>query len=445
MQLLMDLFILNGAFVLAATLRFDDLKVENPEYYNYYVQLWVFLNLIWLLVAVVTRMYDSVPKMEIRKSIGKVINAVIIQLFVLTLMLVLLKFDLYSRLFFAYFYVIFIPLTLMGRWVFAIRLRAFYKKTENRRPVVLIGNTEESQAFYKLVTDNPEYGMRIEKWFADNSEKGVDAGLQEGLEMLSEIQASELYCGLEAHDERIKTWYTLAEKHLFRFRYLPSLGIKNLTNSSVELFGDIPVLISRKEPLEYRHNRFLKRAFDLLFATLIFVLVISWLFPILAIAIKLTSPGPVLFKQKRSGINNDVFEVFKFRSMVVNAESDTRQATDADERITVVGKFIRKHNLDEIPQFFNVFKGQMSVVGPRPHMLAHTEEYRKLIDTFMVRHLIPPGITGLAQSRGLKGETPLTENMEARVKADVYYLENWSLLLDVKIILVTVWNMIRGK
>jgi putative colanic acid biosynthesis UDP-glucose lipid carrier transferase len=127
--------------------------------------------------------------------------------------------------------------------------------------------------------------------------------------------------------------------------------------------------------------------------------------------------------------------------MVVNDEADTKQATANDSRITKVGHFLRNHNLDELPQFINVLKGQMSIVGPRPHMLNHTSAYRELIDSFMVRHLITPGITGLAQSRGLRGETPETEDMEARVKADVYYLENWSLLLDVKIILVTIWNM----
>ena len=347
-QLFLDLVILNGSFLLAASLRFDDLKVENPEYYNYYVQLWVFLNLIWLLIAFVIRMYDSGPKMEIRRSISRALNALVIQLFVLTLMLVILKFDLYSRLFFLYFYSSFVPLILISRWVFITRLRRYFHNPENRRPVILLGGTQEARDFYRLISGNPEYGLKIVKWFADNSDE-ADGSLKSGLEEIAGIEAQEIFCGMDSGDEMIPEWYRAADASLMRFRYLPSLGIKNVTNAQIELYGDIPVLISRKEPLEYRHNRILKRAFDLLFSLLVFILIFSWLFPILAIAVKLSSRGPVIFRQKRSGINNDVFEVYKFRSMVVNEEADTRQAQPNDERITRVGQFLRRHNLDELP------------------------------------------------------------------------------------------------
>jgi len=211
------------------------------------------------------------------------------------------------------------------------------------------------------------------------------------------------------------------------------------------MLGEIPVLVTRKEPLEYRHNRLIKRGFDNLFSLLVLLLIFPWLFPIIAVAIKINSNGPIFFKQKRSGLNNQVFTVLKFRTMVVNNEADNKQATANDSRITSVGKFLRQHNLDELPQFLNVLAGQMSVVGPRPHMLSHTAEYRKLIDEFMVRHFILPGITGLAQSRGLRGDTTQSELMRDRVKADVYYLENWIVILDLKIVLETIWNMISGS
>jgi lipopolysaccharide/colanic/teichoic acid biosynthesis glycosyltransferase len=185
--------------------------------------------------------------------------------------------------------------------------------------------------------------------------------------------------------------------------------------------------------------------FDVVFSLLVITLIFPWLVPVLVLAIKLNSNGPILFKQKRSGLNNRIFTVLKFRTMHVNKDADARQAIPGDERITRIGSFLRTHNLDELPQFFNVLMGHMSVVGPRPHMLQHTAEYSALINTFMVRHLIKPGITGLAQTRGLRGETTNTEQMRLRVKADVYYLENWSLLLDLKIIADTLWNMINGK
>jgi putative colanic acid biosynthesis UDP-glucose lipid carrier transferase len=177
---------------------------------------------------------------------------------------------------------------------------------------------------------------------------------------------------------------------------------------------------------------------------MVILFVFSWLFPILAILIKLESKGPIFFKQMRSGRDNHAFLCYKFRSMKVNKHLEHRQATLGDPRITKVGTFLRKTSLDELPQFFNVLLGNMSVVGPRPHMLTHTEQYSQLIDQFMVRHFLKPGITGWAQINGLRGETKTTEAMLERVEADVWYLENWTFLLDIKIVLNTILKSITG-
>jgi Undecaprenyl-phosphate glucose phosphotransferase len=445
LQIVLDLIVLNGCFVFAGVLRFDDLDVENPEYYNYYVQLWVFLNLIWLLVALIIKMYDVRPTFEIRKSVGRAINGLIVQVSVLMLILFILKWDYYSRLFFVYFYISFGPLIVLSRLVFISQLRKFYQNPAFRKPILIIGDRPEAQAFYNQITENQDLGMKVVGWYGDSQSDLKSGDLEKAKVDFSKLKAQEIFCALDPNDERIQDWFQLADANMMRFRFLPSLGVKNLVHAEIELYGDVPVLITRKEPLAFRHNRFLKRFFDTVLTLLFCVFIFSWLFPILATLVKLTSKGPVFFKQKRSGLNNKEFYVYKFRSMVLNDEADTRQAEENDERITSIGHFLRRHNLDELPQFINVLKGQMSIVGPRPHMLNHTSSYRHLIDTFMVRHLITPGITGLAQSRGLRGETPEKEDMEARVKADVYYLENWSLLLDVKIIFVTVWNMLRGK
>lgn len=445
LQLVLDLLVLNGCFILAGALRFDDLDVENPEYYNYYVQLWVFLNLIWLLAALVIKMYDVRPTFEIRKSVGRAINGLIIQVSVLMLILFILKWDYYSRLFFVYFYVSFGPAIILSRLFFISQLRRFYQNPAYRKPILIIGDRPEAAQFYEQVTENPDLGLSVVGWFGDVSHELKLGGLEEAKSKLNSLKPQEVFCALDPADERILEWFQLTDANLIRFRFLPALGVKNLVHAEIELYGDVPVLITRKEPLALRHNRILKRGFDLVVTLFFSVTIFSWLFPLLAIFVKLSSKGPVFFKQLRSGLNNNEFYVYKFRSMVVNDEADTRQATENDERITRIGQFLRTHNLDELPQFINVLKGQMSIVGPRPHMLNHTSAYRELIDTFMVRHLITPGITGLAQSRGLRGETPETEDMEARIKADVYYLENWSLLLDVKIIVVTAWNMLKGK
>jgi len=196
--------------------------------------------------------------------------------------------------------------------------------------------------------------------------------------------------------------------------------------------------------LENLLNRSKKRAFDIVFSIFVIVFVLSWLLPILAILIKLGSSGPVFFVQIRSGRNNRPFRCYKFRSMRVNKNADKKQATRDDERITKIGAFMRRTSLDELPQFFNVFRGNMSVVGPRPHMIKHTKQYSQLIDRFMVRHFLKPGITGWAQIKGLRGEIKTVDDMLKRVEADVWYLENWSFLLDLKIIFLTLKNSILG-
>lgn len=191
-------------------------------------------------------------------------------------------------------------------------------------------------------------------------------------------------------------------------------------------------------------RRFFKRSFDILFSLFIIFFVFSWLYPILAILIKLESKGPVFFVQLRTGRNNMHFKCYKFRSMRVNGDADKKQATLNDHRITRIGAFMRKTSLDEIPQFFNVLIGNMSIVGPRPHMISHTQEYSQLTEKYKVRHILRPGITGWAQILGLRGEVKTPEAMLKRVDADVWYLKNWSFLLDLKIIFLTFWITLKG-
>ncbi|MGZ3766394.1 MAG: exopolysaccharide biosynthesis polyprenyl glycosylphosphotransferase [Mucilaginibacter sp.] len=191
-------------------------------------------------------------------------------------------------------------------------------------------------------------------------------------------------------------------------------------------------------------RRFFKRSFDILFSLSIISFVFSWLYPILAILIKLESKGPVFFIQTRTGRNGTHFKCYKFRSMRVNNDADKRQATRDDYRVTRIGAFMRKTSLDELPQFFNVLIGNMSIVGPRPHMIRHTEEYSRLTEKYKARHLLRPGITGWAQICGLRGEITNTEAILKRLDADVWYLKNWSFLLDLKIIFVTFWITLKG-
>ena len=188
-----------------------------------------------------------------------------------------------------------------------------------------------------------------------------------------------------------------------------------------------------------------KRAFDVIFAFLVLTLLLSWFVPLVALIIKLESKGPVFFKQLRTGKDNQPFYCLKFRSMQVNAEANNKQASKGDARVTRVGAFIRKTSIDELPQFINVLRGEMSIVGPRPHMLKHTEEYSQVVNGFMHRHTVTPGITGLAQVRGYRGETKETTAMAKRVELDIWYIENQSFLLDLEIVAMTVVQAVKGN
>ncbi|MBC7915379.1 MAG: undecaprenyl-phosphate glucose phosphotransferase [Pyrinomonadaceae bacterium] len=235
-----------------------------------------------------------------------------------------------------------------------------------------------------------------------------------------------------------------AEKQCVRLKFVPDLTTGH-ANFRIDHMGGFPVICVRKEPLEDIDSRFKKRCFDVVFSSLVILCVFSWLYPILAILIKLQSPGPVLFKQLRSGRDNQPFWCYKFRSMRMNNDSNKRQASRNDDRITAIGKFMRRTSLDELPQFFNVLLGHMSVIGPRPHMLSHTEQYRALIDKYMVRQFLKPGISGWAQVNGFRGETKEQWLMEKRVEHDIWYMENWSAMLDVRIVFMTIINIFRGE
>lgn len=237
-----------------------------------------------------------------------------------------------------------------------------------------------------------------------------------------------------------------ADKQGIRLKFIPDLGLTTGSTYDVSFFtNEFPVITLRPEPLEDIGNRFKKRAFDVIFSACVILFILSWLYPLIALLIKLESNGPALFKQQRSGRKNKPFDCYKFRSMRMNDDSDHVQATKQDSRITTIGAFLRKTSLDEMPQFFNVFLGNMSIVGPRPHMLSHTIKYKSIIDKFMVRHFVKPGITGWAQVHGFRGETKNVSDMENRVKYDIYYLENWNAMLDVRIVFMTMINMVRGE
>ncbi len=221
----------------------------------------------------------------------------------------------------------------------------------------------------------------------------------------------------------------------------------NLLNNKIEIksYNGLPAFSEPTEKLHRLRNRVIKRAFDIVFSLTVILFIFPWLLPLIALTIRLESKGPIFFTQERTGYWNEPFRFIKFRSMTLNTESDNKQATKNDSRITKTGAFLRKTSLDELPQFFNVLMGDMSIVGPRPHMLKHTDVYSELIETYMIRHEVKPGITGWAQVNGWRGPTDELYKMAKRVEFDVQYLENWTFWLDLKCIFYTVFNAMEGE
>jgi putative colanic acid biosynthesis UDP-glucose lipid carrier transferase len=242
----------------------------------------------------------------------------------------------------------------------------------------------------------------------------------------------------------LNLFFELGDKHCMRLKFVPDLSTISKKHFSVGHLNNFHIIKPRYEPLQNSYNRLVKRIFDIVFSLLIIIFIMSWLYPLLAIIIKKQSKGPVLFKQLRTGKKNESFWCYKFRSMYVNVGDENQQAQKDDVRTTPIGKFIRRTSLDEMPQFFNVLLGNMSVVGPRPHMIKHTTDYNHHINDFMVRHFVKPGITGLAQVSGLRGETKKVSDMKRRVRTDIEYVQRWSLITDIKICFLTVIVTLKG-
>ena len=335
--------------------------------------------------------------------------------------------------------------------VFVRMLLKFYRrKGYNFKRVVIVGAGKNGMELYRAMQDDISSGFNILGFFDDNlALKDILPSYLGTTDKVEEFAIAkdidEIYCTLPGtNDEKILRMLNFAEKQMIRFYIVPEF-YRNVKKSMVmEFLESVPLLTIRREPLQAFYNRALKRSFDLVFSSVVLCTIFPILYVLIGFLIKRSSPGPIFFKQKRTGLYGHDFECYKFRTMRVNDQADTMQAVKDDPRKTKIGDFLRRTNLDEFPQFINVFKGDMSVVGPRPHMLKHTEQYSALIDKYMVRHLVKPGVTGWAQVTGYRGETKTLEQMEGRVKRDVWYIENWTFFLDLKIIVVTLVNMFRG-
>lgn len=354
-------------------------------------------------------------------------------------------------------------LILFSRLIEVLLIKFFRQSGRNTRSVVFVGNDPALLMLYRNLISDSSTGYKIAGYYANQDmENCPDAIVKLGdikdLNHQIELSANdennengikgnhskwditsidELFCCLshDEHEEIVKLM-KFCDKNIVHFFYVPRMSGNFLLNLQPEQLGETMVFTNHYEPLSQPFNQFIKRTFDIVVSLAVCIILLPFI-PIIAWCIKRQSPGPVFFKQDRTGHNGKTFTCLKFRSMHVNSEADTLQATKDDPRKFPFGNFIRKTNIDEFPQFFNVLKGDMSIVGPRPHMLAHTEQYGNIIDKYMVRHFSRPGITGYAQVNGCRGETKELWQMEERIQKDVWYIENWTFWLDIKIIFKT--------
>ncbi len=457
MHALGDLFILNITYLIG---HFTSFWNYTQMFETKYLQLWIYLNIIYLMAAQLSGTFDMYRNTRFFTLLSSLIKLFALEVVLSFSYIVVFKdfnetFKL-SREVLLITYAGAFVLTGVWRLGFIKIVRMYRARGFNNRKVMVIGAGETAQEFKNMLEHKIEYGYQFLGFFDDAPEKypaevrkHILGNVDEAKNYALQHQIDEFFCALPYNEEeKIKELIQFGDENLIRVKIVPDLSrflTHHLNKVEIDYYGQIPVMTLRNEPLENIINRFVKRFFDIIFSLLVIIFVLSWLIPVIALIIKLTSKGPVFFIQERSGIKNKSFRVIKFRTMYMNDDAHVRQATRDDQRITPIGKLLRKTNLDELPQFFNVFIGQMSVIGPRPHMLKHTEEYSKIIDKFMVRHLVKPGITGWAQVNGYRGETKDVTDMEGRVRADVWYIENWSFWLDVKIIILTIINMLRGE
>ena len=306
----------------------------------------------------------------------------------------------------------------------------------NSRSITLVGSNQGLQQLTEKLLHNPTLGYRVCGRYENPAEFAAQIDHPDQLQL-----GDELYlCVSRLERTVIERTMQLCNQRMVKFYYVPP--VEETLKLQPVFIDDIEVMTPYISPLDDTLNRFLKRLFDIVISIVALVFT-ALLFPFVYVIIKMQSPGPVFFRQLRTGIAGHEFNCIKFRSMHVNADSDSLQATKDDPRKFPFGNFIRKTNIDELPQFWNVLCGDMSIVGPRPHMLAHTEQYSHLINKYMVRHFVKPGVTGWAQVTGFRGETRELWQMEGRVERDIWYIQHWSLWLDIRIIWMTIKTVFR--
>lgn len=407
----------------------------------------LYINVIWLIIAFYVRFYEVYRYTKIIKIIS----------------LLVVQFGMFFLAYFAYFSLfkegviigsqattitIIFGSILLLKMLFVYALRKYRIGGGNFREIIILGGNQSIESLKILFDSRNDLGYRFKGYFSNviKDKKKYLGTIEDSFIYMQKNRVDQIFCSIsELSKEEINKIIDFGETNNKDVKLIPNSEGLFSKGMVLEYYDYIPVLSIKKLPFDNPVIKYSKRLFDIVFSLAVIIFVLSWVSVILFFLIKLETKGPLIFKQNRDGLNGKEFECYKFRSMGINRDADKKQATKNDVRITKVGKFIRKTSIDELPQFLNVLKGDMSVVGPRPHMTSQSLKYAKIINKYYVRNLVKPGITGLSQVRGLRGEIEEVSDMENRVRIDIFYINNWSFFLDIKIIIQTFLNAIKGE
>ena len=450
LRLFLDLILLNAAFLLAA--------VSNQSFELLLIRSHMFIllainNFLWYFVANVINFYDDFYSQYFLYQFVNVLKSAIVQFLAAITFLFFVKEPSFTRNYML-LYAILLIVFISGRILVLRFILSKRKGSERRRRnAVVVGTGELGKNFFNIINEHNEFGYNMMGFLSQSDEPDdlVLGKIQNIDEIISGNRIETAFIALPMDE-----WVLLEEviricnKNAVKTYIIPDYSRFVSKKFQISMIGNFPVIAVRNEPLDEYNWRLLKRSFDILFSFILIVLVLWWAIPLIALIIKIDSKGPSIFKQERIGVKNRKFRCYKFRTMSIEEAKKSRfvPVVKGDPRITKVGKFLRSTNLDEIPQFFNVLKGDMSIVGPRPHPFPHNERYTEMYEAIKLRLNVKPGLTGWAQIHGLRGDVEDSELNKKRtikrIEYDIWYIENWSFWLDLQIILVTVWQMIKG-
>lgn len=429
--------------------------IHSPDTLNGYELLLLFGVIVaWTMASKSTGLYDEFRSRNFSYELIAIFkNTFITAISAITLIFIFNQIKL-SRIFLLTFIISSLISISLERFIIRKTLNFLRIKGRNLRNILIVGAGKVGWSFYETIKMNPHFGYKLVGFLDDKKYNYLNGeylgSIKELNNILEKKRIDNVIIALPSYaTSKLEEVMRICESYTTRVKVIPDYSNIFAGKYSVSMFGKFPILSFGEDKINDLNWRFLKRTFDTVVTIFVFAFIFSWLWPLIAITIKIFSPGPVFFKQERWGKNNKKFIAYKFRTMVPRCEEFDEngkfiQASPNDARITKIGKILRKTNLDELPQFINVLKGEMSIVGPRPHPTPLNLESKKNVKKYLVRHLVKPGITGWAQANGYRGETKDIILMQKRVEYDIWYIDNWSFWLDIQIIFLTVWRMLKG-